>query len=116
MLKKYLISFLYFLVPFLVLLFIVTIGYYFDIISINGMKYFKLIIVLLSSFLGGFKIGMYSNQKGYIKGIIFGSILSILFFIVTIFTKNFKITTLLYYFILIIITTIGSMIGIFLKK
>ena len=115
-LKKYLVSFLYFIIPFLILLFLATILYYFDIVSSNGMKYAKLIIVLLSVFLGGFKIGKESDKKGYQKGIIQGCIISLVFFLISLISQNLKGTNIVYYIILLITSTIGSMIGILKKK
>ena len=109
---NYLKSFLYFLIPFIVLLFITTLFYYFDILSNNIIKYFKIIILLLSCFLSGFKIGKTSINKGYLKGISLGSIIIFLFFIITLITKSFKWYQLIYYLIILITTTLGSMIGI----
>lgn len=110
--KKYLISFLYFLIPFLILLFISTLFYYFDIISNTGIKYLKLIITLFSVFVGGFKIGKESNKKGYQKGLMFGTIIIFLFLIISLITKEFKLSNLIYYFIILITSTISSVIGI----
>ena len=113
--KKYLISLLYFIIPFIVLLFISTLFYYFDIISNNGIKYLKLFITLISIFIGGFKIGKQSDKKGYQKGLILSSIIVFIFFIISLITKSFKINNLIYYIIILIIGSLGSMIGI-LKK
>ncbi len=115
-LKKYLISFLYFLVPFLTLLFLATILYYFDMLSTATMKYVKFIIVLLSVFLGGLKMGRESDKKGYQKGLIIGSIIVFFFFFISLISKNLKTTSFLYYLVLLITSTIGSMIGILKKK
>ena len=114
--KKYLISLLYFVVPFIVLLFISTLLYYFDIISNNGIKYLKLIITLISIFIGGFKIGIESNNKGYQKGLILSGIIIFIFIILSLLTKSFKISNLIYYLIILITGTIGSMIGIIKKR
>ena len=115
MIKKYLKAFLYFLVPFIVLLLISTILYYFDIISINLMKYLKLIIILISIFIGGFKIGNSSNKKGYQKGLIFGGIIVFIFLLISLITNNIKLSSIIYYLLILITSTIGSMIGM-LKK
>lgn len=113
--KKYLISLLYFIIPFIVLLLLSTLLYYFDIISNEGMKYLKLITIIISLFIGGFKIGKESEKKGYQKGLIFGGIIIFLSFITSLITNSFKINNLIFYLIIIIISTISSMIGV-LKK
>ena len=109
---NYLKSFLYFFIPFITLLFIITILYYFNIINNNTMKYLKIIVVILSTFLGGFKIGKLSTNKGYLNGIILSLIIIFIFFMISIFTKSLKINLLIYYLIIIIITTLGAMLGI----
>ena len=115
MIKKYLISFLYFIIPFIILLLIFSILYYFDIISNSFMKYLKFIILIISLFIGSYKIGKESNKLGYQKGLIFGSIIILLFIIISLITNNFKISNIIYYLLILIISTIGSMIGV-LKK
>ena len=112
---NYLKSFLYFIIPFLSLLLLITILYYFDIINNNIMKYLKIIIVILSSFIGGFKIGKLSIDKGYLKGILLSIIIIFIFFIISIITKNLNINQIVYYLIIIVCTTIGSMFGIYKK-
>ena len=109
---NYLKSFLYFFIPFIILLFITTLLYYFNLINNNVIKYLKIITLILSTFIGGFKIGKLSNSKGYIKGIILGLIIVFIFFIVSLFTKSFKVTLIIYYLIIIITTALGSIIGI----
>ena len=109
---NYLKSFLYFFIPFIILLFITTLLYYFNLINNNVIKYLKIITLILSTFIGGFNIGKLSNSKGYIKGIILGLIIVFIFFIVSLFTKSFKVTLIIYYLIIIITTALGSIIGI----
>ena len=108
----YLKGIIYFLIPYLILLIISTIFYYFDILSNNVFKYFKIIILLISCIISGIFIGKKSNNKGYLKGIIFSLIIIFIFFISSLFLNGFKIYQLVYYLIIIITTTIGSMIGI----
>ena len=109
---NYVKSYLYFLIPLIILLFLLTIFYYFDIISQNTTKYLKIGIVIISALIGGFQIGQYSNTKGYLQGIILGTIISIIFFIISLFTKDLKPSQILYYLIIIITTTIGGILGI----
>ena len=109
---NYLKSILYFLIPLFTLLLISSIFYYFDLLSNDTFRYLKLIILIISCFLGVFKIGKLSFQKGYLNGIILGSIIVLLFFLITLITKNFKLYNIIYYLIIIIVTTIGSILGI----
>ena len=115
MIKKYLISLLNFFIPFIILLFIFTLLYYFDIISNNIMKYFKFIILILTILYSSYKLGKESEKKGYQKGLIFGSMIIVLFMIISLITNSFKITNIIYYLVILIISTIGSMLGV-LKK
>ena len=108
----YLKGLLYFLIPFFILLIISTLFYYFDILSNNIFKYFKIIVLLISCITSGIFIGKKSLNKGYLNGIIFSFIIIFIFFISSLFLDGFKISQIIYYLIIIITTTIGSMIGI----
>jgi len=108
----YLKCLLYFLVPFIFLLAITTLFYYFDILNNNIFKYFKIIILILSCLISGIYIGCKSSSKGYLKGISFSLIIIFIFFIINLFFKEFKWYQIIYYLIIMITTTIGSMIGI----
>ena len=113
---KYLKGLLFFLVPFLVLTLLITILYYFDILNNQIIKYFKIVIVILSCLLGGFIIGRSSNSKGYLNGIKLSSIIIVIFLILNLILGGFKWYHLVYYLIILVTTTIGSMLGISLKK
>ena len=80
------------------------------------MKYIKLLIILISCLIGGFQIGKTSFKKGYLNGIILGSIIIFIFLLFSIFLNSLKISTLIYYFIILIATTLGSILGINKKK
>ena len=113
---KYLKGLLFFLVPFLVLTLLITILYYFDILNNQIIKYFKIVIVILSCLLGGFIIGRSSNSKGYLNGIKLSGIIIVIFLILNLILGGFKWYHLVYYLIILVTTTIGSMLGISLKK
>ncbi len=113
---NYIKGILFFLVPFIVLLFIITIFYYFDLLSNQSIKYFKIIILLLSCLSGGFYIGRKSQNKGYLNGIILSGIILACFFLINLFLGDLKWQVIIYYLIIVITTTIGSMIGINQKK
>lgn len=112
MIKNYLKGILFFFIPLLVLLLIINTFYYFDIFSNNIMKYLKIVIILTSSFLSGFYIGFKSNNKGYINGLKFSLIIIGIFLLSSLLFKGFKFTSIIYYLIIIIVITLGSMLGI----
>lgn len=110
--KYYLKALLYFIIPFISLLLIFTIFYYFDLLPNNYFRYIKIITLIISCLLSGFRIGKFSNQKGYLKGLILGSIIVLLFLFINLLTSPFKIYQIIYYLIIIIVTTVGSILGI----
>lgn len=107
-------SFLYILISILILTFITTIFNYFEIFSYKTINILEIIIIIISMFLGGYKLGQKSNKKGYIEGIKLGIIFSIFLVIFNYlaFDNPFKIKYLLFYIILIASSSLGSMIGI----
>lgn len=114
--KKYLFSFIIIVSLILILSLIVNSLYYFDIISNNLVKYFKMIISLIAMFLGGMYIGFKSYNKGYLYGLKMSLIMVILFIIMSIIFNNLKLSNIIYYLITVICITFGSMIGINKKK
>jgi len=109
---NYLNGLLYFFIPFIILLLIGTIFYYFDIFTTNIFKYFKIISLIISCLISGLFIGRKSSSKGYLNGIIFSLIIILIFLISSLFLNGLKWYQLVYYLIITITTTIGSMIGI----
>lgn len=71
-------------------------------------------IVLVSLFLFGVKIGKGKEEKGYLEGLKLGGIIVGCFLICSfILGKNpFCFTTLLYYLLIVLSTTLGAMLGI----
>ena len=104
----------------LILMFIFSlignIFYYFDIFSNTTMKYFEMVMVMLSSFIGGFILGINVPNKGYLYGLKLSLFMTILFIILGIIFQNFKIVNIIYYIIVTICITFGSMIGITRKS
>lgn len=116
-LKKYIIYFLITLLSIFITHLVTTTLYYFNIITPTTYNILKLITLLLSLFINGFILGKKSKNKGYLEGLKLSFPVIILFIIITLFTTNsFHIKLILYYLILIITTTFGSMIGINTKK
>lgn len=87
-----------------------------SIVNLIGLKTSNLLILIMMSIvmiISGFFLGKKSNKNGYLKGIIFGLITILLFFIISLIFKNeYKISTIIYYTILVVSSTVGSMFGI----
>lgn len=82
----------------------------------EGMIYktLKILIPIVSLFIGGIIIGKNSKNKGWLEGLKFGGITIILLVLIGLIfpNNNFDIKRIIYYLILIFISTIGSMLGI----
>ncbi len=114
--KNYLKGLLYFFIPFFTLILLISILYYFDILNNQVIKYFKIITLLVSSLVSGFYIGRKSISKGYLNGLKLSGGIAILFLIINLIMGGFKWYHLVYYLIMIVVTSIGSMLGINQKK
>ena len=117
-LKNLGISFLYIIAFIFVLTFITTLLSYFNIMSDKVTAIIKIIIPIISMFIGGIYIGKRSLKKGFLEGLKLGSIFSCLLIIFNYLALNnsFKFKYLLFYLILVISSILGSMIGINRKK
>lgn len=114
--KIYLKSLLWFIIPLLILLLILNTFYYFDLISNNIIKYLKIIIILIPSFLTGLTRGYHSLNKGYINGLKLSGIIITFLLIISLILKEFNFTDIIYYIIITLTITFGSMVGINKKK
>ena len=116
--KNVSISILYIVLCLLILTFILTLFSYFNIISDKVVSIFKIIIPIISLFIGGFFIGKKSIRKGWLEGLK----LSLIFLVVLVIfeylalDQSFDIKNILYYLILSISSIFGSMIVISKKK
>jgi len=114
---KYLKTILYEFIILISLSIFISILYYFDIISSNFNYILKIIIFIITFFLSGIYIGKRSIKKYYLEGLKISLINIILFILLTLLFKNgFTLKQLLYYFLLTIITTLGSIVGGSLKR
>ena len=78
------------------------------------------LILFIWSAIGLFVInflnGKRTNQKGYLEGLKLGGLVILLFFIISLFTKDFiSLSKISYYGVLILISIIASSIGINFK-
>ena len=113
-LKNVGISFIYIICFLLGLTFISTLFNYINLFGNTFINVLKVIIPVISLFVGGFVIGKRTGKKGWLEGIklslIFLAFLTIFNYIALDFSMSPK--TLIYYIILVIATTFGSMIGV----
>lgn len=111
--KKYGISLLITLAFILIFTLFINIFNYFDLLSTNIYKGLVIFFIIISTFVGSFILGEKTNNNGYISGIIFGSVLVILFILISLITENsFNFTSFIYYLIVLITSFIGSVFGI----
>lgn len=115
---KYLKALLYILVPIIIANIIITVLYYFNLIGNNVNNYLKLFIIAFSMLTGGIYIGTKSNKNGWLEGLKIGSVIVILFFLISYlgFDQKLEIKNIIYYLILLISSTLGSMLGINKRK
>lgn len=78
------------------------------------------LILFIWSAIGLFAInflnGKRTNQKGYLEGVKLGGLVILLFFIISLITKDFiSLSKIIYYGVLILISIIASSIGINFK-
>lgn len=115
---KYLKALIYIFVPILVLTLILSILDYFNIIGNSLSNYLKLFIAAISMLIGGIYIGTKASKKGWLEGLKVGLIVIVLMFVISYlaFDQGMTIKTVIYYFILLASSMLGSMIGINKRK
>ena len=99
-------------------IFIITILNYFNIINGKILSVFMILIIISALFVGGYLIGKNSKQNGWLEGI---KLSLIIIAILALFNylglkKEFHLTQIIYYLILTIACTLGSMVGINKRK
>ena len=117
-LKKIGKSLLYTTLIIVIATFFITFLNYFNIINSKIVAIMQIMIILIATFVGGYLMGKVSKQKGWIEGIKLGGIIIV---ILALFNylglqQKFLPIQIIYYLILMISTTLGSMIGINRKK
>ncbi len=113
-LKNVGISFIYIICFLLGLTFISTLFNYINLFGNTFINVLKVIIPIISLFVGGFVIGKRIGKKGWLEGIklslIFLAFLTIFNYLAL--DSSISLKTVIYYIILVIATTFGSMIGV----
>ena len=82
-----------------------------DYFSLFNTSILKLIIPILSIFISSFIIGKKTTKLGYLSGIKLSLLIIIIFIILVLLLDKFTIKSLIYYLILLLTSTLGSMIG-----
>jgi len=92
-------------------LFLTTL-YYFDLISTKTFSILKMISLIIIILVNSFILGKSSVKKGYLDGLKLGGIVSLIFLLISLISKNFDIKIFIYLIIILISSSLGSMIGI----
>lgn len=117
LIKNYFKGLLYIIIIIISLTIILTLFNYFGIVKGGLFTILKLLIPIFSIIYASLMIGKKARQKGYIEGIKFGIITIMMLVILNfIFGNNFEWKNIIYYLILLLFSTLGSMIGINKKK
>lgn len=92
--------------------FLINTLYYCDVLSNNTVRYFKMIYLILSFFIGGIYMGLNSPNKGYLYGLRLSLIYIVISLFLSIIFNKISFSKIIYYIILTSCITFGSMIGI----
>lgn len=104
------------IIIFILLSLILTLLDYLSLLNHTAITIGKMIIPLLSIGTGGLMSGKKVNKNGWISGLIIGLTITFIIFILSLIFKDFEIKNLIFFLILIITSTFGSMLGINTKK
>jgi len=113
-LKNLGIALLYIIALILILTFIGTLFNYIGLFNNAVINIMKIIIPILSMFIGGFIIGKKQEKNGWLEGLKLGAIFLIILTLFNILGLNqtLSVKSIIYYLILIISTILGSIIGV----
>jgi putative membrane protein (TIGR04086 family) len=102
----------------LIILFLLTLLNNFNIINYSLFSYLKFILLLSLMFVGGYIKGKNSISKGWLEGIKFSLFIVVLLTIFNYLAYDIKINSkiFMYFLIIMVVTTLGSMIGISKRK
>ena len=116
-LKNHLKSLSYFYGGLLIYLIIITIFNHFNWFSQQAVSIISFVVVIFLFMFLGFYTARKSEKKGYINGLIIGGVNIVMFLLLTlIFGEKIKLTTSIYFVILLLSSTVGGMFGINYRK
>ncbi|MFI3307528.1 MAG: TIGR04086 family membrane protein [Mycoplasmatota bacterium] len=100
------------------LTFILSVLYYFNIVNASMNSILKILIPSFSFLITGLYVGKNSLKKGWLEGLKISFILLIILILFGYLLFNYQVSfkNFLYFLILISSSTLGSMIGINIKK
>lgn len=110
---KYIINLLKVLISGIIITIIFSFLSFKNIISDKTLSFIQIISILIIIFIISFQLGRKQNKNGYLEGIKFGIIVTASFLIINLLLRN-NITRIkiIYYLSIIIISILGSIIGI----
>ena len=113
--KKYLISYIYFISIIFILTIILSLINYFTNYTNTIIK---ILIPITATFISAIILGKHTNTKAYLEGLKFTSIYLIIMLITNylILHNSFNFKTLTFYLVTLFTGIIGSMLGINLKR
>lgn len=115
--NKYFKALIYSFGTLIILTFIFNTLNYINLITGILFKIVKVIIPIISYFIAGYIMGRNTSKKGYLNGLSIGAIITIIYIIISLLFKcSIGIKTTAFYLLYIIVSIIGSMIGIINKK
>lgn len=90
---------------------------YFNILNGNIINILQLLISFISIMIGSYKQGISSVKYGYFEGMKVGGCFVLIFILINLlFIRLFNIKNLIYYLLILILSSFGGMIGISRKK
>ena len=104
------------IIIFIILSLILTLLNYFNLLNHTVLTICKMVIPLLSIVTGSFISGKKTIKNGWISGLINGLIITLFIFILSLIIKDFEFKNLIFFIIIIITSTFGSILGINAKK
>ena len=111
--KNFLYSFIFLLTSIL----IASLFSYFNLLNGKILTITQIIICFISIIIGSYKQGKCSSKKGYLEGLKIGFIYTIIFILLNlILYRLFHLKNLIYYILILIVSTFGGMLGISRKK
>lgn len=113
---NYLKSSLYTIGVMIICTIIITLLNYFNIINGTLLNIIHYIIPIISVMVGSFMLGRFSSKKGYVEGLKYAGIWSIIFLIINIFTKGLNWTSIIFFILLVFLSMLSSILGINRRK
>lgn len=113
---NYLKSSLYTIGVMIICTIIITLLNYFNIINGTLLNIIHYIIPIISVMVGSFMLGRSSSKKGYVEGLKYAGIWSIIFLVINIFTKGLNWTSIIFFILLVFLSMLSSILGINRRK